>query len=52
MVSLQFVLLKLLGRQIKWNAQARNSETGWTEALDQHGLATLCAVNCMAAAVY
>jgi membrane glycosyltransferase len=48
----KFVLLTLLGRQIKWNAQARNSETAWTEAVDQHGLATLFAVTWMAAAVY
>jgi membrane glycosyltransferase len=48
----KFVLLTLLGRQIKWNAQARNSETGWVEAVDQHGLATLFAVSWMAAAVY
>ena len=48
----KFVLLTLLGRQIKWNAQARNSETGWGEAMDQHGLATLFAVSWMAAAVY
>ncbi|HEX7231219.1 MAG TPA: glucans biosynthesis glucosyltransferase MdoH [Candidatus Binatia bacterium] len=48
----KFVLLTLLGRQIKWNAQARNSETGWTEAVDQHGLATLFAVSWMAAAVH
>jgi len=48
----KFVLLTLLGRQIKWNAQARNSETGWVEAVDQHGLATLFAFSWMAAAVY
>jgi membrane glycosyltransferase len=47
----KFVLLTLLGRQIKWNAQARNSETGWAEAVDQHGLATLLAVSWMAAAI-
>jgi membrane glycosyltransferase len=48
----KFVLLTLLGRQIKWNAQARNSETGWAEAVDQHGFATLLAVSWMAAAIY
>jgi membrane glycosyltransferase len=47
----KFVLLTLLGRQIKWNAQARNSETGWAEAVDQHGFATLLAVSWMAAAI-
>jgi len=48
----KFVVLTLLGRQIKWNAQARNSETGWTEAVDQHGLATLLAATWMTAAIY
>ena len=48
----KFVVLTLLGRQIKWNAQARNSETGWTEAVDQHGLATLLAASWMTAAIY
>ena len=48
----KFVLLTLLGRQIKWSAQARNSETGWTEAMDQHGLASLFAIIWMAAAVH
>ena len=47
----KFVLLTVLGRQIKWNAQARNSETGWAEAVDQHGFATLLAVSWMAAAI-
>ena len=47
----KFVLLTLLGRQIKWNAQARNSETGWAEAVDQHGFATLLAVSWMAVAI-
>jgi len=49
----KFVVLTLLGRQIKWNAQTRNnSETGWLEALRQHGFATLLAAIWMSAAIY
>ena len=37
----KFVLLTLLGRQIKWGAQHRDgNETGWLEALRQHGVST------------
>ena len=37
----KFVLLTLLGRQIKWGAQHRDgNETGWPEALRQHGVST------------
>jgi membrane glycosyltransferase len=34
----KFVLLTLLGREIKWGSQRRDEkETGWVEALRQHG---------------
>jgi membrane glycosyltransferase len=37
----KFVLLTLLGRQIKWGAQHRDgNETDWPEALRQHGVST------------
>jgi len=40
----KFVLLTLLGRPIKWNAQQRTaSGTTWVEALRAHGVATLFA---------
>jgi membrane glycosyltransferase len=49
----KFVLLTLLGRQIKWSAQKRNdSETAWPEAVRQHGISTLTALAWMAAALY
>ena len=49
----KFVVLTLLGRQIRWNAQVRNgSETTWDEAIRQHGVATLLASIWMCAAFY
>ncbi|HYY26190.1 MAG TPA: glucans biosynthesis glucosyltransferase MdoH [Candidatus Udaeobacter sp.] len=39
----QFVLLTLLGRQIKWGAQRRDdSEISWKEALRQQGISMAC----------
>jgi membrane glycosyltransferase len=41
----KFVLLTLMGRQIKWGPQYRtNNETGWTEAIRLHGFSTLLAL--------
>jgi len=41
----KFVLLTLMGRQIKWGPQCRTSnETGWTEAIRLHGFSTLLAL--------
>ena len=49
----KFVLLTLLGRQIKWTAQRRNdSETGWREALEHHGFSTLLASGWLIGAYY
>ena len=49
----KFVLLTLLGRQIKWTAQRRNdSETGWREALEHHGFSTLLALGWLIGAYY
>lgn len=49
-VSLQVVLMTLLGRPIKWNAQQRTaSGTTWSEALRAHGVATLFASGWIAA---
>ena len=49
----KFVLLTLLGRQIKWIAQKRNdSETGWREAFRRHGVSTFVALIWMAGAFY
>jgi membrane glycosyltransferase len=37
----KYVFLTLLGREIKWGAQRRDgAETGWLEALRQHGFLT------------
>lgn len=48
----KYVLLTLLGRQIKWTAQRRNdSETGWREAMRQHGFSTVLALAWVAAAI-
>jgi membrane glycosyltransferase len=49
----KFVLLTLLGRQIKWTAQRRNdSETGWREALEHPGFSTLLASGWLIGAYY
>ncbi len=49
----KFVLLTLLGRQIKWSSQRRNdSETDWGEAVRQHGISSLIALIWMAGALY
>jgi membrane glycosyltransferase len=49
----EFVLLTLLGRQIKWTAQRRNdSETGWREALEHHRFSTLLAFGWLIGAYY
>ena len=49
----KFVLLTLLGREIKWTAQRRNhSETSWGEAMDHHGFSTLFAMAWLVAAYY
>jgi len=41
----QFVLLTVLGRQIKWGAQRRDdTETSWKEALRQHGISMVCGI--------
>ena len=49
----KFVLLTLLGRQIKWTAQRRNdSETSWREALEHHGFSTLFALGWLIGAYY
>jgi membrane glycosyltransferase len=38
----KYVLLTLLGREIKWHAQRRDgAETSWSEALCQHGVLTV-----------
>jgi membrane glycosyltransferase len=38
----KFVLLTLLGREIKWGSQRRGgAETGWIEALRQHGISMI-----------
>jgi membrane glycosyltransferase len=40
----KFVLVTILGRQIKWNAQKRSSATiGWREAACAHGPSTIAA---------
>jgi membrane glycosyltransferase len=40
----RFVLMNLLGRTVTWRSQARgDDETGWAEALRQHGLDTCVA---------
>jgi membrane glycosyltransferase len=40
----KFVLLTLLGRQIKWGSQQRSdNQTGWLDALRAHGVATIVA---------
>ncbi len=47
----KFVLLTLLGREIKWTAQRRgHSETGWGEAVEHHGFSTLFALAWLAGA--
>lgn len=44
------VLLTLIGRPIKWNAQQRAANaTRWAEAVRAHGLPTLVACGCLAA---
>jgi membrane glycosyltransferase len=49
----KFVLLTLLGRQIKWSAQRRNdSETSWSDAVRRHGFSTFFALAWMSAALY
>jgi len=49
----KFVLLTLLGRQIKWTAQRRNdSETSWREALEHHGFSALFAFGWLIGAYY
>jgi membrane glycosyltransferase len=49
----KFVLLPLLGRPIKWNAQQRTaSGTTWAEALRAHGVATLSASVWIAASAW
>ena len=49
----KFVLLTLLGRPIKWNAQQRTaSGTTWSEALRAHGVATLLASAWIAAVAW
>jgi len=49
----KFVLLTLLGREIKWTAQRRNhSETSWGEAVEHHGFSTLFALAWLAGAFY
>jgi membrane glycosyltransferase len=49
----KFVLLTLLGRPIKWNAQQRTaSGTTWFEALRAHGVATLLASAWIAAVAW
>jgi membrane glycosyltransferase len=46
----KFVVMTLLGRTIKWNAQQRMaSGTAWSEALGAHGVATLVASGWLAA---
>jgi membrane glycosyltransferase len=46
----KFVLLTLLGRPIKWNAQQRaTSRTEWVEAVRAHGFATVAVCGCLAA---
>jgi membrane glycosyltransferase len=38
----KFVLMTLLGREIKWGSQRRDgAETGWIEALRQHGISMI-----------
>jgi membrane glycosyltransferase len=38
----KYVILTLLGRKIKWGSQCRDGvETGWREALAQHGLSMI-----------
>jgi membrane glycosyltransferase len=46
----KYVLLTLLGREIKWGAQRRDgAETGWFEALSQHGVLTIVGLTWTAA---
>jgi membrane glycosyltransferase len=41
----KFVLVTLMGRQISWTSQCRDDgETGWGEALRQHGASTVVAL--------
>jgi membrane glycosyltransferase len=41
----KFVLLTLLGRQIKWSVQSRDgNETSWKEAIRQHGISMTVAL--------
>ncbi len=41
----KFVLLTLLGRQIRWGAQCRDgNETGWQAAIRQHGISMAVAL--------
>jgi len=41
----KFVVLTLLGKQIKWGPQSRtDNETGWTQAIRMHGFSTLLAL--------
>jgi membrane glycosyltransferase len=41
----KFVLLTLMGRQITWGTQCRDdNETGWRDAIRQHGASTIVAL--------
>jgi membrane glycosyltransferase len=41
----KFVVLTLMGKQIKWGPQSRtDNETGWMEAIRMHGFSTLLAL--------
>jgi membrane glycosyltransferase len=41
----KFVVLTLMGKQIKWGPQSRtDNETGWTQAIRMHGFSTLLAL--------
>jgi len=49
----KFVVLTLMGRRIKWNAQSRDDHgTSWREALHAHGFATTVAMGVGAAVCF
>ena len=49
----KFVLLTLLGREIKWGSQRRDgAETGWSEALRQHGVSMIVGLLWMGALLW
>jgi membrane glycosyltransferase len=49
----KFVLVTLMGRRIKWGAQRRDdNETGWSEAIRNHGVSMLLALAWIAAAIH